>query len=273
MMLCDEILKSEIAKLDSNYFFEFKYDGERAYIYIESNRISKIINRRGYNILKQFPEFQNLAFTFKSGIIDSEIIVVANGKSKGDFNEGIALRTHIQDGKEIMERASLLPARIVAFDLLELNGENLKLKPLWARKEKLYSNVIPCKNIEVAETFTEFNSLWAIVEQEQLEGLIAKHKNTAYESVRSKYWLKIKNWKEEVVEFNNYEVAESDKNPLFRGITLTNPQGIRCSCLGRKSESVKEMIEQQGSIKVVVQYLEKTKNDKNRFITFKEVVK
>jgi ATP-dependent DNA ligase len=47
-MLCDEIRKEDVARLKSDYVFSIKYDGVRAFIYIENGIIAKIINRRGF---------------------------------------------------------------------------------------------------------------------------------------------------------------------------------------------------------------------------------
>jgi ATP-dependent DNA ligase len=272
-MLCNEISKEQAQQLNQDYFFEFKFDGLRAGIYVENHKISKIIGRYKNNVLKQFIEFQGLTFEFEKGLIDSEIIVVNNGKGYGDFNEGLAFRTHLQNEKEIQERAEKLKAKIMAFDILELNGENLRLKPLWKRKEILRQNIKDNELIEVARQYELFSEVWAIVEQQQLEGLIAKHKNTAYEGIRSSYWNKIKNWKEIVIEFDSYENAKSENNPFYKGIVLTNSEGLRCSCLGKKSEEVKRILQEQGKVKASCQYLEHTREGKARFITFKELVK
>lgn len=273
VMLCEKIKKGEVKTLGEDYFFEFKFDGERALILIENHKVSKIINRRGFNIINQFPEFKDSSFEFENGILDSEIIVINNGKTYGDFNEGLSLRTHLKDERKIKERVKKLRAKIMAFDILELNNENLKMKPLTKRKDILVQNIKDNDLIEVVKYYNNFDELWAIVEKEHLEGLIAKHKWVAYENVRSKYWLKIKNWKEEIIEFDGFENAKSEGNPFYKGIILTNREGVRCSCLGGRSEEVEKIIRREGKVKVNCQFLEKTKEGKSRFISFKEVVK
>jgi bifunctional non-homologous end joining protein LigD len=274
-MLCDEIRKEDVARLKGDYVFSIKYDGVRAFIYIENGIIAKIINRRGFDITRQFIEFNDIRFNFKSGVLDSEIIV-ENGKLGGDFNEGISFRTHLKNDREISERAERLKAKIVAFDIIELNGENLRFKPLSVRLQILKENVRNGDLLCCAETYEDFKQIWDLVEKEKLEGVIAKHKNTAYEGVRSKYWLKIKNWKEMVVEFCGYEVAVSGVGGYYKGITLKDDVGgvgVRCACMGKQSEEVKEIIETQGKVKCVVQYLEVTKDDKMRFVSFRGLAK
>ena len=270
-MLAQELKKEEVKKLNGDYIFSPKFDGERGMVFIENGRISKIINRRGKNILKQFIEFKDLTFNFNNGVIDSEIIVVVNGRIWGDFSKGIALRTHLENEREILERSKELRAKIMAFDILNLNGEDLKFKPLIKRIEILEQNIKDNDLIEVVKSYENFDEIWKIVEQYGLEGVIAKNKQVAYESVRSRFWLKIKNWKEKVIGFDSYDIVNGEK--FYKGITLTNKEGVRCACLGKKSDEVREIIDREGKIDVVVQYLEKTSEKGHRFITFKEVVK
>jgi ATP-dependent DNA ligase len=272
-MLCNEIKKEDVGKLGNDYIFEYKFDGLRGMLFIENHKIIKIINRRNVNILSQFPEFKELTFDMDKGIIDSEIIVVANGKDKGDFNSGLAYRSHLINKEEIEDRAEKLKAKIMAFDIISLNGEEVRFKPLSKRKEILKNAVKDSELIEVSKVYDNFRALWVIVERDKLEGLIAKNIASAYEGVRSKYWLKIKAWKETIIEFDDYEKAESEKNPFYKGIVLKNSENIRCSCLGKKSEEVKKIIEEQGSVKVVVQYLEKGSQGGHRFISFKELAR
>ena len=270
-MLCCEVSKEQAEKEQSNAFiYQVKFDGIRAFIHIENNKISKIINRTGNNITKQFPEFLELSFNF-NGILDAEVIVVANGKDYGDFSSGISYRTHLKDSADIWARAKNLQAKIMTFDIIELNKEDLRFKPLITRLELLKINVKNNELIEVAKNYDDFKELWIMVEKDKLEGCIRKLKMSAYEGVRSKYQVKIKNWKEEQMEYNAYEVAVSTKGGFYKGITLKNDEGNRVAVMGKKSEEVKRIIDTTGKIKIVQQFLEKTKEGRSRFVSFKEI--
>lgn len=274
-MLCSSITKDYLVNNSNNFkefLWELKYDGIRSFIYIENHRIAKIISRAGRNITPQFPEFRQLNFDFVSGLIDSEIIV-ENGKEGGDFNSGISLRTHLTDSKEITERSVKLQAKIMAFDFITLNGEDLRFKPLIKRKDILKENIKDNNLLGVVAFYEDYKALWDKVEREQQEGIIAKHRNSAYEFVRSKLWIKCKNFQEKIIEFNSYDTAVSSKGGFYKGITLKNDEGDRVACMGKQSEEVKRIIDERGNIKVVVQYLEKTKEGRKRFISFKEIAK
>jgi ATP-dependent DNA ligase len=266
LMLCEEE-KRDKWKENPNYLYEEKFDGERALLYIRNNKIEKIITRRDINVLSRYPEFLSIAFNISNGMIDSEICVFQNGRS--DFNL-LSLRSHLKDEDKIKERAEIKPV-IMAFDILN-NGEDLTMKPLIKRKEFLSKAVVEGEFIKTAKQYETFEEIWKLVAEKELEGTIAKHKNSAYENKRSKYWVKLKNWKEIVLEFDNYENAVSEKFGFIKGITLTNQNGDRCACLGEKHKEVKDRLEREGSVKVNVQYLEKTNGDRHRFISFKEML-
>lgn len=267
MMLCEEV-KKELWKEDKNYIYEEKFDGERALIYVKDNRIDRLITRRGQSVLAKFPEFKDITFNINKGILDCEICIFSNGRS--DFNL-LSLRTHLKDEEKIKERINL-KAVIMVFDILLFEDIDLTLKPLIKRKEYLNKAVIENDFIKIVKTYDNLEEIWNIVLKNNLEGVIAKHKFSAYENKRSKYWVKIKNWKEIVIEFDGYENAISEDYGVIKGITLTNKDGLRCACLGEKHKKIKEKLDRGEIVRVNCQYLEKTNDNKFRFLTFKEEV-
>jgi bifunctional non-homologous end joining protein LigD len=84
---------------------------------------------------------------------------------------------------------------MIAFDLLELNGEDVRPQPLIQRKtwlEKLVSKVRD--GIEFSEHLEgDGADIFRAACRLGHEGVIAKRKDLPYESGRSKRWLKIKN--------------------------------------------------------------------------------
>ena len=84
---------------------------------------------------------------------------------------------------------------LVAFDLLELDGEEVRRRPLLDRKARL------AKLIAKVRDGIEFNEHiegdGAVIFQHAChlghEGIVAKRKDLPYEFGRSKRWLKIKN--------------------------------------------------------------------------------
>jgi bifunctional non-homologous end joining protein LigD len=84
---------------------------------------------------------------------------------------------------------------LVAFDLVELNGEQIRKEPLIKRKGRLQQLVRSVRSGIEFNDFLEGEGSRIFEHACKLghEGIIAKRKDLAYESGRSKRWLKIKN--------------------------------------------------------------------------------
>jgi ATP-dependent DNA ligase len=120
----------------------------------------------------------------KSALIDGEIIV----QDENGLSDFAALRACIEGA----------PHRLVmfAFDLLWLDGDDLRQRPLIERRDKLRS-LLP-KDQRLPVQFSEhwegsgaalFKKACAL----GLEGIVSKRALSAYKSGPSKYWLKTKN--------------------------------------------------------------------------------
>ena len=82
-----------------------------------------------------------------------------------------------------------------AFDLLALNGEDLRSQPLIKRKQLLKRILRKTKNNRIRFTehvIGEGLALFKQLERRQLEGMVAKKIDSKYESGRTRAWLKVK---------------------------------------------------------------------------------
>ena len=89
--------------------------------------------------------------------------------------------------------ANTEPIVVYCFDLLALNGRDLRAEPLLARKEKL-AELLAHTNAEVlcySDLFTDPKRLLAACEKGELEGIVSKHVNAPYRSGRSD-WIKVR---------------------------------------------------------------------------------
>jgi bifunctional non-homologous end joining protein LigD len=82
----------------------------------------------------------------------------------------------------------------IAFDLLWLNGKDLRSLPLIERKKRLAAIVLdaPAFLLYVDHVEARGKDLFAAICAQDLEGIVAKPKNSTYDAVRTK-WFKIKN--------------------------------------------------------------------------------
>ncbi len=265
-----------------NWIAEKKYDGSRVKIVIDDG-IEKMVTRRGEEISHKFPEFEDVEvegeyvldgevcrfpYTTKTGENNYEPLYHIN-KSNEKFNK-LLFRTNQENEFKIDILSEKMPCKLVVFDVLKVNGEDLRHTELENRVGKLEMFIDKIK--EGREHFikpkqhTNALDLWQKVKDNNLEGLILKNLKSKYRGERSSEWRKVKNWEETTLEFQEYE--EHNK-----GITMENEEGIRVSVLGNQSKGVAEKIDKNGSVEAEIQYLERTEAGKYRQPTFKRVVK
>jgi bifunctional non-homologous end joining protein LigD len=87
-------------------------------------------------------------------------------------------------------------ARYFAFDLLSLNGQDLRQLPLLTRKEKL-KRILPSRSphvLYVDHSRGNGTALYRLACQLDLEGIVAKRADSRYEdNPNGRNWIKIKN--------------------------------------------------------------------------------
>lgn len=168
----------------NDWLYEIKYDGYRIIAFIENNNV-KLITRNGKNFTSYFKNIANSLALWSENravILDGEIVITdENGRT--DFQ---LLQNHIK-------RSNFEPTYIV-FDILALNGKDLRKKPLIERKEILENliKIIP-KNICYSEHI-QGNGEQAFVAacNLNLEGIIGKKINSIYSGTRDRNWIKLK---------------------------------------------------------------------------------
>jgi bifunctional non-homologous end joining protein LigD len=85
------------------------------------------------------------------------------------------------------------PACIFAFDLLWLDGDDYRARPLTSRKAMLRKVLASSKRICYANHVEDTcDEVWALAEQFELEGVVAKRAESIYRAGRTNHWLKFK---------------------------------------------------------------------------------
>jgi len=161
-----------------DFVFELKHDGFRSLAYIADGRCSLVSWRTNY-----YQRFDSLKAALaklkaKTAILDGELVCL-DDEGKSRFNQLLRRRAE--------------PA-FYAFDLLWLNGKDLRQLPLIERKKRLRQligksdceRIIYVQHIEMCGCV-----LYRAICKKDLEGIICKKKNGTY-SV-SGQWLKVLN--------------------------------------------------------------------------------
>jgi bifunctional non-homologous end joining protein LigD len=146
---------------------------------------ARVFTRNGYDWTDRYPSIVRAAAKLdcQSGILDGEA-VVQNGNGASDF-EGLSSAMRRQPHSIIL----------YAFDLLHLDGKDLRQETLSDRRAKL-KNLVGVDAESRIQFSEEFNgdgaAFFKACAQRELEGIVSKHALAPYRSGRSKTWLKTK---------------------------------------------------------------------------------
>jgi bifunctional non-homologous end joining protein LigD len=187
------------------WIHEIKYDGYRTCLVV-NGADSRAYTRNGHDWTKQYRAVIEAAGTLNclNAVIDGEMIV-QDETGRSDFH---ALRAAI-DGE---------PHRLIfyAFDLLVIEGEDLRPIPLVERRdflEALIGEHDPSWPIQYSGDVSDGPRLLAAAERMGLEGIVSKKANSRYRSGRTTSWLKTKCFAED--EFVVIGAEHEPGSPAF----------------------------------------------------------
>jgi bifunctional non-homologous end joining protein LigD len=165
-----------------DWIFEVKWDGYRAVAETGGRHVS-LYSRNGIPFEKKFSPIAEALRKFEfEAVLDGEIVVVDN-VGHPDFQ----MLQHYRDAG----KGHLI---YYVFDLLYFEGHDLTNLPLVRRKEILKKILPASPLIRFSDHVGQEGVLfYRVVKEKGLEGIMAKHAQSAYEAGRrSKQWLKVK---------------------------------------------------------------------------------
>ena len=174
-------LATSITKVPSGerWIHEIKFDGYRVQVHIKDAAVT-VFTRRGNDWTKRFKKIADDAWHIDAGsaIIDGEVVApAADGTT--DFSV-------LQN--ELKGRSTKIV--MVAFDLLYLNGYDLRKLPLIERKAHL-KTLIAKTAIQFSESFEiDGPAMFKHACKTGLEGVVSKVRDSRYPSGRSNDWVK-----------------------------------------------------------------------------------
>ncbi len=186
-----------------DWLYEVKYDGFRCVLHWEKTNI-RLISKNNKDLTDYFPEVidycqakQPLITNFLPLKFDGELVVL-NHHFGANFSL-IQKRGRMKSKESIKKALEIRPATFMAFDLLQLNGEDLYQDNIQVRKRLLNDVFRKAKlnlRIYLVDTYENFDKLWQIIFDFKAEGMIVKRKNSLYyEGKKHRDWFKIKNWR------------------------------------------------------------------------------
>ncbi len=169
-----------------NWIHEIKFDGYRIQARLDGGKV-KLMTRRGLDWTKKFPAIAEAVAKLpaKGALIDGELVV------EGD--DGISSFSLLQEDLKNARHDRML---YYAFDLMHLNGADLKRQPLRARKDalaRLLGKMAKRSPLRFSQSLTEPGPvLFKHACKLGLEGIVSKRADAAYRSGRGRDWIKTK---------------------------------------------------------------------------------
>src|SRR6516162_4093584 len=164
------------------WLHEIKHDGYRMLAHHDGGR-ARLISRRGFDWGDRFPAIVAAveALAVRTCTIDGEVIA-SNADGLADFE---LLRYRRRDAA----------VTLVAFDLLQIDGRDLRDEPIETRKAELARLLDGCRPGLVLNAV--FHDPGPVVFEHACklgcEGIVSKRRGSRYARGRSSNWLKVKN--------------------------------------------------------------------------------
>ena len=175
-----------------DWLFEIKWDGVRAIAYVDHEEV-RLVSRNGLRCERQYPELATIhhQVAARQAVLDGEIAVL-DQKGASRFHL-IQPRIANTDPNAVAHLARSTPVVYFVFDALYVDGYDLRNVALSERRKVLESLVAPGPSLRISEVFPGAGEdLLEAARALDLEGVVAKRAGSAYESRRSRGWLKIK---------------------------------------------------------------------------------
>lgn len=206
---------------DPDWVFETKWDGFRA-IAVAGPGHASLYSRNGIDISRKYPSIcAALAAIKHEAVLDGELV---------------ALDAHGRSRFQLLQNAERNAARLLycVFDLLYLDGKDLRDWPLLKRKEAL-EKVLPKSPLLLYSTHVAGDGIKAFTKAKRAgeEGVIAKLASGTYESAkRTREWLKVKASQEQEVVIVGFTKPRGSRK-CFGALLLAVRDGRRWKYAGR----------------------------------------
>jgi len=192
---------------DDRFLFEPKIDGHRLILSFQNGDV-RLYTRHNNDVTRQYPELHDVPIEDDSDVVlDGEVACMDSETGIIDF-ELIMQRFMTRKPMAIRQAMVRLPVHYYVFDILRYKGEDTRSWPLTARKE-LLTNVMGSNAHFSCVISLEGNgkTLFEVIKQKQLEGIVAKRKSSAYVGRRDGNWLKMINY-----QYANVQIVGYRKN-------------------------------------------------------------
>lgn len=235
---------------EGNYIYELKYDGGSAFISKEDNKVSIYHSNNGTNQVWKYPELKNELLSLKNGVYVAEICCQTEECVGGNFNN--FLKRQCENKFLITNRAKKYPVTAMIYDIVELNGEDITHKNVLERKKILTESVSVSPHVNLVQFYNTPKPILDLAEKMEIEGVVAKHKESVYTFEKRIGWYKVRFNKEITTVCTSYEEWEDDKGKLKGIVLIDENQNDRYNLPGPRRKKAMESINKKGKVTIEV---------------------
>ena len=206
---------------DPRWVFEPKLDGMRTLALLRDGRV-ELHSRRGLDATARYPGVAAAVGRQPTHTLVLDGEVVALDEQGVPSFERLQERMHLSGVEAIARAETTNPVVYYVFDLLYLDGLDLRAVPLEDRRELLARVLLPTPRLRLLDQFeADGEAAYAGVIALGLEGLVAKRRDSTYEAgKRSRAWLKIKARQTDEFVVGGYAAGEGARAKTFGSLLV-----------------------------------------------------
>jgi len=181
--------KTDRVPTGAQWLHEVKWDGVRVLVDVRDGLV-RMTSRNDNNVTPAWPEISVPPLGDRDLLVDGEVIAL-NERGLPDFRV-LQHRMHLRNAKEVARLVKSVPATLMVFDLLRLDGADLAERPLEERRALLEELPLADSTWQVPAAYDDGDMLFDATRQQGLEGVVSKRRGSRYRfDARSEDWRKL----------------------------------------------------------------------------------
>lgn len=221
---------------EGEWAFEMKWDGIRAIAAVQGGAL-RLTTRNGNDVTRTFPDLAGLADLAGDHdlVVDGEIVTLTR-QGRPDFGL-LQTRMGLTHPAEVEAAAARTPAHYFVFDILELDGTDLRRETYDDRRAALEAVLTPPTDdpVQVPPAFAgDLDHAIASSKELGLEGVMAKRRDGTYATGRrSRTWIKIKHHLSQEVVIGGWTPGNGRRANSIGALLLGIPDGDELRYVGK----------------------------------------
>lgn len=181
--------KTDRVPTGPQWLHEVKWDGVRVLVDVRDGAV-RMTSRNDNDVTPAWPELSDPPLGTRDLLVDGEVIAL-NDHGVPDFRV-LQHRMHVRNAREVARLVKSVPATLMVFDLLRLDGEDLTGRPLEERRALLEELPLGDSTWQVPAAYDDGDMLFDATLQQGLEGVVSKRRTSRYRfDQRSEDWRKL----------------------------------------------------------------------------------